>query len=238
MVVGVIVMVKYWGSFRVQARSIAPYTLLGCVLLLLTAALNTGREATLDENIRLISINLVQLIRDSVLAVAGLVLFDVIGALKPLQRWEEGFKFTKEVPVGYLFGVIAGYAVYSILLFNYLTPEVFSNKTKGFFGFMTVLSMSSVRALDEELLFRLFLIGLVVFLMKNSEYRWIGAITVSAVIWSYSHWFVLGLGSVKFVHILPFGVVLGYTLKKFGFEMCVFLHITVNIVNGTIFQFV
>ena len=92
------------------------------------------------------------------------------------------------------------------------------------------LLFTLLAVVNEELLNRVFLIGLVVFVFRKSKYAWFIAIITSSIYWGALH---MGLGYtdwVKFVQVLPFGLFLGYCLRKYGFETSLLVHALSNLV--------
>jgi membrane protease YdiL (CAAX protease family) len=228
---GIILAIKYWRDFRKNIPAVIPYFVLGVVIMFVLAGTYTLEGISLSQNVRSLIENLAQFTRNAFLATVGLTLCLRNDSIKRLRPWEEGFTFLRDVPIKVLAGVILGYGLYTILWFCTLAPEIFRSKLSGLFPVLSSLSLGGLTALNEELLFRLFLLGLIVALLKRYKYNWLVAVTLSSAIWSYAHWSMVGLGWIKFFHVFPLGIALGFTLKKYGFETCVFLHIAVNVVN-------
>jgi membrane protease YdiL (CAAX protease family) len=223
--------VRYWRLFKGNVQWIAPYTFASMLLVMATGAADAGRGVALDENIGAIVSNMVEVLRNSFFAIVGYTVFSLENSVKPLRPWDDGLRFLAKVPLRFTLTVIIGYCVYSQVLLYIFAPEIFQHKLIGIFPQLSLVSLSVLTAINEELLFRMFLMGLTFWLLHRFTFRWPIAVAVSAIIWGYSHWFIGGLGWVKFMHVLPFGVVLGYTLKRYGFETCVFLHLLANVVN-------
>lgn len=223
--------VKNWKEFKSNIHWMTPYATIGITLAFILTGIYVTRDLTLNEHIYIIVNNVIEIIRNSFFAIVGLTLFKMGMSLKPLYHWEEGGKFLKEVPTRFLFLVVVGYAMFSAAWFSILVPEIYQNKISSVFPILAMFVIGITTALNEELLFRMFIIGLVIFFFDKWKYKWALGIVLSTIIWSYGHWSFLDLGWIKFFHIFPLGIILGYTLKKYGFETCVFLHIVVNVVN-------
>jgi hypothetical protein len=230
LVTGLAIVIWFWRDFWKNVGQLVHFFVLGLVLVLATAAAQTGMEVTLGENFTTSAINFFMILRNTLLAAAGLTLFKREGSLKPLRPWDESLRVVHEIPIGNAISLLIGFTSYSIILLKWLAPHILEVKSQGTSAFLSSASLGLLTAVHEELVFRLFIIGVVVFLARAWKYRWEFAIVVSSVLWSYSHWFVADLGWIKFIQIFPLGLYLGYMLKRFGFEACVLMHLMANIV--------
>jgi membrane protease YdiL (CAAX protease family) len=230
-VAGVVITIREWQYFKTNISKIIPYWLIGIVLIFITSALYIPQNVTLADNLVSITTDVILITRNTFMAIVGLTLFNMVGSLKPLRSWEEGLKFLKDIPLVFLLSVIIGFVFYTVIWFYIFVPSVFHNKLVGFYLVLTSLSVNTLIALNEELLFRMFFIGFTIYLFRKQKYNWTIGVIISSIIWSFSHWYVADLGWIKFFHVFPLGIILGYTLKKYGFETCVFLHIVINVVN-------
>jgi membrane protease YdiL (CAAX protease family) len=165
------------------------------------------------------------------LALAGIVLITKGGSAKPLESWDEVLQRIRQVSIGYILWTVLGFMVYTYLVFHLLSPEALHTKAQGVYQLLATILLVFLTAIHEEMIFRLFMIGLFVYLLRRVKFRWAIGIAISSAMWSYSHWFVGDLGLIKFIQVLPFGVSLGYTLRRYGFEACVLIHILSNLVN-------
>ena len=232
-----IIGIKHRVLVKTNINKLYPYFIMGIMLILGVSVSYTGMGTTLEDNSWAILKNSVELIRNSIFALIGLILFLLSNdELKPLQSWEDGFKFLEEVPVNYILKIIFGFTTYSFLVFYFLKPEYIGSKESDFYHFIGMAVLSMLAALNEELLFRMYVIGLIVYFLKKYRAKWWVAIVLSSALWAYVHMPLANLGWVKFIQVFPLGIALGYTLKRFGFETCVFLHIVFNLVIIVSFQ--
>jgi hypothetical protein len=231
LILGAGIAITRWQDFKESLHSITPYFLVGVVLLFAIAAADARTGVVLRDNARNMIVNLLVLFQMVCLGSVGLACFKPSAAIAPLQSWEDGFAFLNRLHRNIFAGVVVGYCGYTILLFYLLAPETFINDVGGVPEHLSLYLASIFAAMGEELYFRLWLIGLVTWIFRKTDYGWLFGIVISTTIWSFAHWYIEGLGWIKFLHILPFGVILGLSLKRYGFEICVFLHVISNVVN-------
>jgi membrane protease YdiL (CAAX protease family) len=236
-IICIIVAIKFWTEYKQSLVYILPFFIAGCIVALVNAIFGPAADLPSNQIVRLLFSNLIQLLRDTLLGAAGLLLLRQDETSRVVESEEISFQFLRNVPIRFTLVSVIGYAAYTMVLFSVLSPEILAHKANSMLYLTFALSLTSFRAVDEELFFRLFLIGLTVFLMRSSKYRWLTAIVISAGIWSYGHWFMYDPGWVKFLHVLPLGFVLGYALRQYGIAYCILLHALVNLVNGLIVQF-
>ena len=102
-------------------------------------------------------------------------------------------------------------------------------------SYLNNLVADSLAAVTEELFARLFLMGAILYIFRNVKSRWYLAIVISSLYWSFLH---LGpdLMWAKAIQVFPFGIALGWLMKKYGFETCVFMHFAANLLIVTTFS--
>ena len=149
-VTAIFLSIKYRASFRKNMFLIMPYMIINTLIAFALSATYTPQDISLDQNLHSLLTNLIQLLRNSFLASVGLTLFGSEALLKPLHSWEEGFKFLKDVSARFLLSVIVGYALFSVVWFSLLAPEIFHHKLTSFFPVLSSLTLGSLNAINEE----------------------------------------------------------------------------------------
>ncbi|MGD0338059.1 MAG: CPBP family glutamic-type intramembrane protease [Bacteroidota bacterium] len=207
---------------------IVPYTVLGILFVLGLSASYTLNDVTLSTNLSLIFVNGYLVIQNSYLASIGIIYFKVIGAREMVLNYEKSFSSFKNLPYWFIPVIVLSNSLYSWLIFS-IFGRVFFNTSNGIIERVQNIMLGSIGAVAEELLIRLFLLGLIVYVLRNSPYKWLIAILLSSIYWALLHNVDGPIDFVRIIQIFPLGVVLGYTMKKYGFEACLSIHLITNI---------
>ena len=230
--------IRHMKLFAKEIIGIAPHAFLGLVFALGLSASFTLSEVYLGDNLSILGKNIYQLLRNCFFGTVGSVLLIVAREPRPVGSWEETLRFFKQSPRYLLPVIIIGQVFYSVFVFWVFAPAALTGSKLALERYVSNLAAFSLAAVSEELLFRLFLIALMVYILQKAKYRWIVAILLSAIYWAILHNEFYELGWIKVLQIMPLGVVLGVLMKKYGLEACVLTHVLTNIVTLTVFQFV
>ena len=210
---------------------IAPYFILGIILALAGSAAATLNNITLKDNLNVLSTNLFQVARNSFMGAIGIIVLDIEGTFKPMKHWEKSYRFWTETPKMWTIGLILLISIYTFALFSLIPNELKHIKEREIGIILQMSIFSILAAISEEMFIRLFVIGIIVYYLRRIKYNWILAIAVSSIFWAFLHVTSVFNDPIKFVHILGIGFALGFLLKKYGFESCVFVHIGFNLLN-------
>jgi hypothetical protein len=213
------------------------YLLLAFIVQLIASADLSIKGADRSLNIDLLLINTWGIGRDYFLGSVGLVLLSRHESISPLRDWENIFSYFNTRNILWIVGVTITYSVYVLAMIYLFNNQLKSSLNEAqAYSFTTMLFMSIVSAIKEELLIRLFIIGFITYILKDTKQRWIIAVILSSLFWTGMHFEISPWSLERFAQLFPIGVVLGYSLKKHGFESCVFIHILTNALNLTIMR--
>jgi hypothetical protein len=220
--------IRYHNLLKEHIKHILPFTVIGFILVLGLSASNTLGGVLLSDNLTIILFNGYVVVRDSFFAVIGLLLFQLCGIQGKVSHWEKGFSFFKFIPSWLIPSIIVFQFLYSWLIYHIYDVK-FWDLSRGYAPRIQEAAMGSLGALTEELLVRLFLIALIIYLSKGLRAKWLIAILLSSIYWSFNHQFHGSLNLMKVVQTFPLGIILGYLMDKYGFEACLTVHLLSNL---------
>jgi hypothetical protein len=227
--------IKYWADVKPNISLIFPHWIAVFILAVASAAAATLVGVTREDNLSTMTDTLYQVTRNSFMGAVGLSLFAAGGTTIVVRTWENTLRFWKEVPKSHTIGLVLLITVYTFTLFKLFPGRLTYLRGGETFGILLTLYIyTMLTAISEEMLVRLSVLGFLTRLFKQSRFNWEIGIAVSAAFWAAMHVLVIQNDMIKFVHIFPIGIALGYLLKRYGFEACVFVHASVNILNVTI----
>lgn len=223
----VILALKHRQKFTKSVNSVLLYVVIGAILSLALSANQTYHGVTLQRNLDILWINLIEFVRDGFFAAVGLTLYKALGLQPIIDNWEDSFVALKKVPLWVIAAIVIGDFLYSSIIFSAFHVRVDNPY------YANQLITVAMGAFAEEMWARMFLMGLVLYVCRKLESRWLLAIVVSTLYWSFIH---LGPGMewVKVLQVFPFGLALGWLMKKYGFETSVFTHLLANFLLVTL----
>lgn len=118
--------------------------------------------------------------------------------------------------------------VYTWLLFESFPPANFGFKVSNpTVSNPTVIKMMLL-GINEEILFRLGLFVVLAYLLKKSRWATPLAAVVSAMLFSFFHLYNLDPLWLKWLQILPFGLLMCWLFRRHGIEVCMLVHVSFN----------
>ncbi|OQA18444.1 MAG: Sporulation-killing factor biosynthesis protein SkfC [bacterium ADurb.Bin363] len=164
----------------------------------------------------------------------GLVLFKSLEIIPLTEKCEwKTFKFWSEV----LFTSLIFIAITEILI--YIVKPVISEDGKKFLEIMMTVytnrdfgsfHIAICAPFTEEPSYRFFYLAIFLWLLKNFRFRWIVAILLSSLVWTFGHTGSLNPEWMRFIQIFTYGLLLGWLFKRRGLEACIVSHLISNIV--------
>ena len=227
----ILVALVFLNDFKKAVPRVLHFGVIALILVLGIAAYYSVIGFDLGVNWGMLRPNLILVAKDTFLGGAGLMLCEKIGLQPIAKSWDESLVPLRLFPKKLLAGTLLGFVVYSITVFRIF----------GYFphvnGYLNEILIGSAAAVVEELYFRLFLIGILLFIFRNFKSRLYIAITLSALYWAFGH---LGEDLIwaKFFQVFPVGLLLGWIMKKYGLESAMLLHIVLNFIMVTLFVIV
>ncbi len=155
---------------------------------------------------------------------------------EPLAGPNKAGSFSRKLTVWVPAIVVADIA-YSLLVFSLLSWE--ATEVKLYMAGVDIdrlspwnpalLLMLCAVTIVEELTFRLAIQNQLARLFgRTGEKYWL-PIVVTSFLWTFLHAGVVDPDWVKFVHVFPMGLVLGWMFKRFGIESCIAVHVLFNL---------
>ena len=229
MAIATLVLVTNPRMYKLQVKRIIPWMLASIIIAALYSA-----SLWLDGiqglmSLKVTEFNLLQVVKDAFEATAGLVLFQKLGIYPVIANWEDSADPILNLRFGLVTAILVADLIWSGFIF-FAFQFGPSNLT-----FANDLLLNLLGAITEEMYARLFLLGLVLYLFKEVKGRWVFAVMISSALWAVFH-IVDGSTWVKALQVFPFGLALGWFVKKHGFEASVFMHIISNVMLITLFR--
>jgi hypothetical protein len=216
-------------SFKNNIQKILPYIAL-CFFFLALLELNyLGCGIPINEVGRILYLNTIRIIQDALFASTGLIIFQKKYLSVIDNNWKESL-FIRKIPYSVCIVIIIANITYSFILLKSFNATFFDR------GYWNEMMLSSLGAVYEELMVRLFILGGFIFILWRIKCRWELAIVLSTVYWIILHFNGTSQDFVKALQLFPLGLSLGYMLKRYGFESCVFIHLSYNLLGATFFR--
>jgi len=230
---------KYHSYFKSNLKLIFPYFVINVFILLSFSAMATFRGISYDVIILFLKKNSWQLLRASYFAVVGAMLFNAVGLPIPIQPITRILKRISQISPKIMISIIMGHFVYTVILFAIFSLKPLSN-TFMLMGMVRTIMIDASEVFIEEFTFRLFLMGLIVYLFHKLKFneKWVVAILISGSFWALLHLQNPTANWIKVVQMLPLGIILGWVMKKYGFEASLFFHLITNILMLTLLPYV
>jgi hypothetical protein len=227
---GVLLAFLFKEQFSATILKILPYCT-GAILMAVAVAVSEQfLGLSSSQNLFALSGNIIEVVRNSFLATVGVVLlyeYDPAQDYVRFRSLDGRILDWDSARLNVLLTLVC--TIYTVLVFQLLAPQVFDIRSNVAGRNLATLFLAILAAVNEELLFRLFVIPLFVFLGKKWEHRWLIGVAASSALWASTHSIAAGLDWVRYIQVFPLGLVLGYTFKKRGFLSCVIIHVSSNI---------
>lgn len=217
-------LIKNKDKIKESLLIVSPYFSIGLLLALCLSSYYTLSGIGYNENVSIMATNLFQVTRNSVLAVAGVILFSHLGIKDGFVKINDFGSYYKNVNIKSVVSVSLYYTLFVFTLFIVTNQPFVFNKNEV----VSLYFSSILAAVVEEMIVRIFIIALLLKVLNDYRHKWLIAIVLSSVFWTLLHlqneiqiW-------VRIIQVFPMGMVLGYIMKVYGFNTCLYIHVLSN----------
>ena len=129
-------------------------------------------------------------------------------------------------------GVLVFISLFVMFLYNSsIISHTIDNR---FIAMIDSLTRGFIISVTEEIVYRLFLIGLFIHWLSRLKWSHTFSIILASIVWASIHPNAFEYGGLKFIQIMLIGVVLGILMEKKGIEACMLSHWIFNILSYTL----